>query len=305
MPALDLSDLAPTSACALVARSSATAPEFIVADRRVPHFTAARWRRRHVELKEPVRLAEHVLSYCVRGGALSTVVLDGVAMHAQQQTGAVTFLPAGRSVRWRLEAPAEMLHLHCYIAPDAMRDETRARLGVAEPLPALMNVLDPWLDGFFRLLVAEVDARCRDGGLDFLERIGGMLVRHLVALQASRMPQPRHASSVSPLRPFILSRIEAFVEENLGGEIRLERLARMASMSVDHFVRAFKQATGSTPHRYLLERRLDRASVLLRDSADSVATVARRCGFPGAAHFSATFHDHYGVTPSEYRRGGV
>lgn len=301
MLALDLSELAPTSSCALVARSSATLPEFIVADGRTPRFIAARWRRRHVELSEPATIADHMLSYCARGGAFSTVVLDGVTMHAQQQTGAVTFLPAGRSAQWLLDAPSEMLHVHCYIAPDAMREEVRARIGSDEPLHALMNVRDPWLDGFFRLLVAEHDARSDDGGVDFLGRMGSLLVRHLVALQASGVPS-RPASGVSPLRPFILSRIESFVEHHLADEIRLEHLAGIASMSVDHFVRAFKQATGSTPHRYLLERRLDRAGVLLRDSAESVATIARRCGFPGAAHFSATFHTHYGTTPTAYRR---
>jgi AraC family transcriptional regulator len=308
MLAIDLDALPPDSSCALVARSSSAPPEFVLADRRDARFIAARWRRHKVYLAEPARLGDHLLSYCARGGVYSTVVLDGVATRAQQQAGSITFLPAGRSARWLLEAPVEMLHVHCYISPDAMRDEVRARLGPRsqQPLRALMNIRDPWLDGFFRLLVAEYEA-CRDddslGGMDFLDRMGSLLVRHLVALQSGRLTEPHTTlPHVSPLRPFILRRIEAFVEKNLASEIRLEHLASMASMSIDHFVRSFKQATGSTPHRYLLERRLDRACALLNDSTDGIADIARRCGFAGAAHFSATFHAHHGMTPTQYRR---
>jgi AraC family transcriptional regulator len=99
----------------------------------------------------------------------------------------------------------------------------------------------------------------------------------------------------------VVRRIEEFVERNLSANIHLEDLAAVASMSVDHFVRAFRQATGSTPHRYLLERRLDHASALLRTSTDRVSRIALRCGL-SPAHFTATFHERHGMTPTEFRR---
>ena len=49
------------------------------------------------------------------------------------------------------------------------------------------------------------------------------------------------------------------IAQNLAQRLTLDTLAAMTSMSVDHFVRAFEQATGSTPHRWILERRLDAA----------------------------------------------
>jgi AraC-like DNA-binding protein len=209
---------------------------------------------------------------------------------------------------WLLEAPREVVHLHVYISRATMHEALCERLDIDEAnLPALMNVRDPWLDGFFRLLSAEYEA-CRHedrlDSFDFLDRNGSLLVRRLVTLHAGRLPAiGATLSRVAPLRPVILRRIEAFVEDNLDARITLEDLAAIASMCVDHFLRAFQQATGSTPHRYVLERRLDRACTLLRGSTERIAAIARLTGFVGAAHFSATFHDHYGVTPSEYRRG--
>jgi AraC family transcriptional regulator len=303
---LALSALSPTSSCVMVARTSATEPEFVLADHPEPGFVVSRWRRRSVLLNEPTRLDDHLLSYCARGGATSTVVLEGVRLHARQQAGSVTFLPAGRPMRWLMEAPGEVLHVHLYISKATMHDAVQARPELDEGhLPALMNVLDPWLDGFFRLMVAEYESCRREGRLDdfdFLDRNGSLLMHRLVTLQGGRMRPAVTPSRVTPLRPVILRRVECFVEDNLDGRITLDDMAEIASMSVDHFVRAFQAATGSTPHQHLLERRLDRACALLRSTTDRIAVIAHRSGFAGAAHFSATFHDHYGMTPSEYRR---
>jgi AraC family transcriptional regulator len=293
MTDVKLADLAPTSACAVVARSSAVQPEFVVADAG-PRFVVARWRRRAARLNEPAKLDDHMLSYCLRGGARSTIVVDGIRRSAVQRTGAFTFVPAGRPVQWLLEAPAETMHLHLYLAQRA--------LGATPKV--FINLQDPWLDGYFRLLMADLEACRRDAALDrwdFLDRTADLLLHRLVPLLAGERPAAR-PSRVSPLRLPILRRIEAHVEDHLSDDLRLEDLAAIASMSVDHFVRAFREATGTTPHRWLLERRLDKACALLTDSGERVAAIARRCGFASAAHFAATFHSRHGTTPSDYRR---
>jgi AraC family transcriptional regulator len=302
----DVAALPSTCSYALVARSSATEPDFVAVDRTDPRLIAARWRRRAAHLSEPTRLEDFLLSYCARGGAVSTIVVDGVRMSAQQQAGTVTFLPAGRTVQWMFEAPSEVVHVHLYIASAAMREHVLASGAVnGTIMPAVMNLHDSWLDSFFRLLVAEYE-ECEGAGqpdeLNFLERTSGLLLRHLVSQHTGGATDIARSSHVSPLRPGILARVVTFAETNLDREIPLKHLAAMASMSVDHFVRAFKYATGSTPHRYLLERRLGHACELLRDSDETVAVIAGRCGFARAAHFSTTFHRHYGMTPTQYRR---
>ena len=115
----------------------------------------------------------------------------------------------------------------------------------------------------------------------------------------------RTLDQFGPLRPHLLQDLAVHVESNLNKRIRLECLARMASMSVDHFVRAFAQATGSTPYRWILDRRLDAACARLRQSSDRIAVIARECGFSGASHLCTAFRRRYGVTPIAFRRGSA
>lgn len=81
----------------------------------------------------------------------------------------------------------------------------------------------------------------------------------------------------------------------------LDQLAGAACLSVNHFVRAFRQQTGVTPHRHVVLRRLQRALALLRTPHKSVSEVAEDVGFGTPAHFVATFKRTMGVTPGEFQ----
>jgi len=303
---VDMSLLPATSAPALVARSSDASPEFVLADRPRPRFITARWHRSRVRLDEPMHLDHHLLSYCERGGAMCTLVVDEMRLQGRQHTGSLTFLPAGRAVRWALEMPTEVVHTHVYIADEVVREVLRAGADADPPsLTALLNVHDPWFAGFFQLMAAECDACLSRGQLqdfDLFDRVGNLLVRRLLALQGSARPA---RPGVAPLRAFLLREIAAHVEANLGESIKLERLASMTSMSIDHFVRAFAQATGSTPYRWILDRRLDTACTRLRKGNDRIEVIARDCGFSGASHLCTAFRRRYGVTPIAFRRGSA
>ncbi len=312
MLAIDLRQLPARSAPVLVACGSDSPPEFVLADQVRFRYIAARWRRRCARLDEPHGIDCHLLSYCERGGGVSVIDLDGRRRHVRQHTGGVTFLPAGHPVAWAFDCPAAVTHLHLYIAADNLAGPASSgtqSTGGAMPVPpmeALYDVRDAWLEGFFRLLMAEHEA-CRGSGrlheFDLLERLGPLLVRRLHAL-LGRTPRPAHVGSVAPLRPALLRQVETFVEAHLADRVTVPMLAAIASMSADHFGRAFAQATGSTPHRWILERRLDAVRERLAEGTQSLAHIARECGLAGASHLSSSFRRRFGVTPSAFRQGG-
>lgn len=302
---LEISALPPTSTAAVVARSSDAAPEFILADQPAPRVMAARWRRRTARLEEPTCLEWHLLSYCERGGAQASITFDGVRWRASQHTGSVTFLPAGREVGWTLESPGVACHWHLYLARDMLCGGPNGPDKVPSLTRPLLNVRDVWLDCFFRLMAAEHEACCAEGRLedfDLPSRLADLLVRRVATLQAAQSNAEARAGHPAALRPVLLREIETFVEEQLSERITLERLASLASMSVDHFVRAFSWATGSTPHRWILERRLEAARERLQHGNDRLTVVARECGFSSPSHLSAAFRRRYGVTPTAIRR---
>src|SRR5436309_14788140 len=81
----------------------------------------------------------------------------------------------------------------------------------------------------------------------------------------------------------------------------IPRLARVSGVSEAHFARSFKEAFGVPPHRYLLTRRLERATALLRDTNLSITEVAFQTGWNSLGTFGRTFRDVTGESPGELR----
>lgn len=83
----------------------------------------------------------------------------------------------------------------------------------------------------------------------------------------------------------------------------VERLAQVSGVSEAHFARAFKQAFGIPPHRYLLTRRIERAMALLRDTDRPITDIAFDTGWASLGTFGRTFRDITGSSPSAVRQG--
>ena len=98
-----------------------------------------------------------------------------------------------------------------------------------------------------------------------------------------------------------LRRVTAYIESNLQRELRLTELAAVTHMSPYHFARLFKRATGVSPHRFVVHRRIDAATLLLTQSTSSISSIARAVGFRTASHFATTVRRITGMTPSAYR----
>ena len=81
----------------------------------------------------------------------------------------------------------------------------------------------------------------------------------------------------------------------------VRRLAHVSGVSEAHFARSFKQAFGVPPHRYLLTRRIERATALLRDTDQSITEIAFATGWESLGTFGRTFRDVTGESPSTVR----
>jgi AraC family transcriptional regulator len=113
-----------------------------------------------------------------------------------------------------------------------------------------------------------------------------------------RLPQPPRGG----LAPWQERRAKELLDSRLDGAISLADLASTCELSVRHFARAFRQSTGQSPHRWLLERRVDRAKGLLELSAQSLGEIAAACGFANQSHFTRTFTRAMGISPGAWRR---
>lgn len=92
-----------------------------------------------------------------------------------------------------------------------------------------------------------------------------------------------------------------WVERRLDQPFTVAELARRSGLGERTFLRRFSAATGTTPHRWLTERRLDRAQALLEEGGLSVEDIATACGYASAAALRHQFSRLRGTSPSSYR----
>jgi AraC family transcriptional regulator len=104
------------------------------------------------------------------------------------------------------------------------------------------------------------------------------------------------------LAPWQQRRAEEFLSANIDGDVGLADLAKECGLSVSYFTRAFRQATGTPPHRWLVERRVDKAKGRLRESSMQLSEIAFDCGFADQSHFTRTFTRVVGMSPGAWRR---
>src|SRR5256712_7079574 len=79
-------------------------------------------------------------------------------------------------------------------------------------------------------------------------------------------------------------RVAQYVQDNLHRQLRLAELSGLVHMSPYHFARLFKQSTGVSPHRFVVQRRIEQAKALLAAESLSIAEIARSLGFRTPSH---------------------
>lgn len=123
---------------------------------------------------------------------------------------------------------------------------------------------------------------------------------HRVGGQAQFVEAPIPASSEPS--DAVLGEVLEWIERRLDEPVTVAELARRTGLGERTFLRRFAEATGTTPHRWLTERRLDRAQGLLEDRTLTVDEIALACGYSSAAALRHQFGRLRGTTPSAYRK---
>lgn len=200
---------------------------------------------------------------------------------------------------------------------NVMYDPTRLPL----PLGALRQ-----LPGYSALFLLEPHYRQRHqfasrlrltpGALEEARRLGGDMIREveaglpgrgvlllarlleLMTFLARQYARNRTSAGQELLR---LGEVIGDLERNFTRPWSIDEMCRMAHMSRSTFLRSFRRALGQTPVDFLVERRLEAARRLLRDTDRSITEIALECGFSDSNYFARVFRRRTGQTPSVYR----
>ncbi|NML34775.1 helix-turn-helix domain-containing protein [Paraburkholderia antibiotica] len=124
--------------------------------------------------------------------------------------------------------------------------------------------------------------------------------------------EPRHFAQPSPAQADLAALEDpALLRRLLRAKDRMDaasheawpvrRLAEVSGVSAAHFARSFKRAFGVPPHRYLLTRRIEQATTLLRDTDLGITDIAFATGWESLGTFGRIFRDITGRSPGEMR----
>jgi AraC family transcriptional regulator len=157
---------------------------------------------------------------------------------------------------------------------------------------------DPQIEAIGMMFLTELQqGNC--GSRLYIESLANVLAVHLIRQYTATQPQPPIYEGGLAQRQ--LSQVLDYIHDHLEQDIKLADLAALLGMSQFHFSYLFKQAIGTSPYQYLLQQRVERAKLLLKEGDRSIMDIAFLCGFNSHSHLSKQFRQLTGMTPKAYR----
>jgi AraC family transcriptional regulator len=214
-----------------------------------------------------------------------------------------SLLPAGSTGTWQIDGRADVLHIDLECALIArVASEVFGRDASTLQLRSLLHAHDAELGQLARMLLRELGTTPAGGNL-YAESLATVLAVQLITKYSDRPCEAgANLAAGGGLPPDMYRHCVEYIDSNLEGDLCLQNLAGQTGYSAWHFSRLFKQGTGLSPYRYVMERRIERAKTLLLDDSRSVAEVALCVGFVDQSHLARIFRLNVGMTPIAFRK---
>ena len=261
---------------------------------------AVRYRAAPASELNPPAMTHHRLILFARPPEELDLLYEGVKRHVPPPAGSIAVVPAGSAARYRWGGCMDTLNI--YLEPVLVKRVAAEAFGLDParvPFPP-HDCLD--LPHLRAAMLAVNDELTTDavGGCLAVESLANVLavqlIRHVLTPH-----QPERGRDGALPRGRLRAVVE-YIQEHLDAGLTLEQMAAIAHLSVYHFARQFKAATGLPPHQYVIAHRVERAREVLQAGTDlSLAEVAAHAGFSDQSQFGYHFKRLVGVTPGQLR----
>jgi AraC family transcriptional regulator len=118
--------------------------------------------------------------------------------------------------------------------------------------------------------------------------------------------EPQEAAAASNDRGRLLAwqerKVREHVDRHIAGPVPVAELCALIQRSEAHFSRSFKRTFGTSPHAFVIQRRLELAAQYMLETDNCLSDIALRCGFTDQAHLCKHFRQATGQTPAAWRR---
>ncbi|MEK3890443.1 AraC family transcriptional regulator [Bacillus sp. FSL K6-3431] len=151
---------------------------------------------------------------------------------------------------------------------------------------------------YIKKLFEQLIRLSREHSLSSLFRMHSILLQ-LIALMLENSGQMKSQPFSNPSFEKIDQMIN-YVEIHLAENLSIEKMASIAGFHPNYFIQLFKQFTGTSPIRFLNQRRMEKARHLLATTDQNISDVADAIGME-VSYFSRMFREQIGFSPSQYR----
>ncbi|MBR2634889.1 MAG: helix-turn-helix transcriptional regulator [Clostridia bacterium] len=210
------------------------------------------------------------LGFRLSGESLFTY--DGGQIRAD--AGSITYLP--RSLSFRRESEGEeviVVHLDCH---------EKENLGIESSDGTALRPIFEEMVTLWQNKASGYRHRCQA----------------LLHLALARLSEGEADRAQDVIRPAVLYLDQHFDDPSL----TVETLSSLCCVTPEYFRRLYRRAYGTSPRRALVEKRLERACLLLQSGDYTVREASLLCGFSDAKYFCASFSRRFGIPPTAYKR---
>jgi AraC family transcriptional regulator len=239
---------------------------------------------------------ENFLHVVLSGSVKYEVLTKGKTLQFASSPGTTFILPRGTidELRWAGPTHRIAVAIHQSLLMNAMEATKERDVELTEQ----WNVTDRHIMAVLLAMTADLDEGSPAGRL-YGESLAHALAVYLLRRYAANRYTPR--TYRGGLHRYRLKRVLDYIGDNLADELSLSELAGLAGISPHYFAELFRQSTGTSPHQYVMLRRIEQAKQSLRDPRRSVIEAALDSGFQNPSHFARVFRKFVGLSPTQFR----
>jgi AraC family transcriptional regulator len=225
--------------------------------------------------------------------------IDGDWLTETLRPGDVSLLTRAADSHWVWPGDVEVVHVYLSKAElTATCREMYDRDVVDVELRDELKADDPDIHRI-SMAIAEEAARGGAGSRLVVDALACELSVHILRRHARVLFREAHDDAGLG---FVQERaVRDYVEAHLAEPMSLDELAAQAGLSRGFFARRFRRSLGTSPHEYVVTRRVSRARALLERTDVPLVDVAASCGFADQSHLTREFRKRVGTTPGRYR----
>lgn len=137
-------------------------------------------------------------------------------------------------------------------------------------------------------------------------RLGGRIQetamsRHLHDLLCDLLYAITEQETEAPL----IALAQRYIANNLNKTLSVDDMAKYCCVSPSHFTRLFRRHTGQSPHEYLINSRINKAKLLLKETQMSISEIAEAVGYKYDTSFTSAFRKKVGLSPLRFRNTSI